>query len=122
MLPANQRESSQMNTYQPMEGEAVLSRLPPFAGNFSLSGTFLQVAFVIRTRYSKHMRIHGSISHSRLEETPEAKVRWFRSLTMSERMEMLCSFTDLAITANPALQERKNAQSIAGRIQVISEA
>jgi len=66
------------------------------------------------------MKISGSISHSRLDETPEAKVRWFRSLSMSERMELLCSFTDLALTANPSLQEQKHAQPIAGRIQVIS--
>jgi hypothetical protein len=38
-------------------------------------------------------------------------------LPLSERMEMLCSFTDLALTVNPALQERKDAQPVAGRIQ-----
>ena len=66
------------------------------------------------------MEFKGSISHSREEETPEAKVRWFRSLSMYDRMEMLCSFTDLALTVNPSLQENKIAQPIAGRIQVIS--
>jgi hypothetical protein len=68
------------------------------------------------------MKSNGSISHDRREETPEAKVRWFRSLPMSDRMEMLCSFTDLALTSNPALQEKKHAESVAGRIQVISAA
>jgi hypothetical protein len=68
------------------------------------------------------MNTKGSISHDRREETPEAKVRWFRSLPMSERMEMLCSFTDLALTANPSLQERKHVESATGRIQVISTA
>jgi hypothetical protein len=34
-------------------------------------------------------------------------------------MEMLCSFTDLALTANPSLQERKHAQPVTGRIQVL---
>jgi hypothetical protein len=66
------------------------------------------------------MKASGSIFHSRLEETPEAKVRWFRSLSMSERMEMLCSFTDLAMATNPSLQEREHAQPILGRVQVIS--
>jgi len=65
------------------------------------------------------MKATGSISHDRREETPEAKVRWFRSLPVSERMEMLCAFTDLALAANPALQERKNAQPAKGRVQVI---
>ena len=68
------------------------------------------------------MKTNGSISHDRREETPEAKVRWFRSLPMSERMEMLCEFTELALTVNPALQERKDAQPVTGRIQVISAA
>jgi hypothetical protein len=66
------------------------------------------------------MKIHGSISHDRREETPEAKVRWFRSLSLAERMEMLCSFTDLALTANPQLQENKHAEPLTGRIQVLS--
>jgi hypothetical protein len=62
-----------------------------------------------------------AISHDRGEESVEAKARWFQSLTLSERMEMLCIFTDLALTVNPSLQERKDAQPIAGRIQVISK-
>lgn len=64
----------------------------------------------------------GSITHDREEETMEAKARWFRSLTLSDRMDMLCFFTDLALSVNPALQERKHAQPIAGRVQVISAA
>ena len=66
------------------------------------------------------MRANASVTHDRSEETMEAKARWFSSLPLSERMEMLCSFTDLALTVNPTLQERKDAQPIAGRIQVIS--
>ena len=62
-----------------------------------------------------------AISHDRKEESAEAKARWFRSLPLPERMEMLCSFTDLALTANPSLKERKHAQPVAGRIQVFSK-
>jgi len=62
-----------------------------------------------------------AISHDRNDESTEAKARWFQSLTISERMEMLCSFTDMALTVNPSLQERKHAQSVAGRIQIISK-
>lgn len=61
-----------------------------------------------------------AVSHDRNEETPEAKARWFQSLSMEERMDLLCEFTDLALTINPALQERKLAQPVPGRIQVIS--
>jgi hypothetical protein len=68
------------------------------------------------------MKPHGTISHDRGEETMEAKARWFQSLTLAERMDMLCAFTDLALSANPTLQERKHAQPVAGRIQVLSAA
>jgi hypothetical protein len=68
----------------------------------------------------KMMKTHGAVTHDRSEETMEAKARWFQSLPLSERMEMLCSITDLALTVNPALQERKDAQPVAGRIQVLS--
>ena len=50
----------------------------------------------------------------------EAKARWFQSLTLGDRMDMLCAFTDLALSVNPTLQERKHAQPVAGRIQVLS--
>jgi hypothetical protein len=66
------------------------------------------------------MNPSGSISHSRSEETMEAKARWFQSLALSDRMDLLCAFTDLALSANPTLQERKHAQPVAGRIQVLS--
>jgi len=66
------------------------------------------------------MKTNTSISHDRREETPEAKARWFRSLSIEERMEMLCAFTDPALSVNPALQERSHAQPVAGPIQVVS--
>jgi hypothetical protein len=37
------------------------------------------------------------------EETIEAKVKWFRTLDLSERMDMLCAYTDLALDLNPQL-------------------
>ncbi len=63
-----------------------------------------------------------SVTHDRRDEDPEAKARWFQSLSMAERMEMLCAFTDLALAVNPALQERKHVEPVAGRIQIISAA
>ncbi|MEK7449108.1 MAG: hypothetical protein AAB019_06460 [Planctomycetota bacterium] len=65
--------------------------------------------------------MNKTISHHREKETIESKVRWFRSLPLSERMEMLCSFTDLALTVNPKLQDLKNAQPVTGRFQIISK-
>ena len=68
------------------------------------------------------MRIQQAISHDREEESPEAKAWWFRSLSLSDRMDMLCDLTDLALSINPALQEKKRAQSVTGRLQVVSAA
>ena len=60
-----------------------------------------------------------TISHDRKEETIEAKARWFQSLTLDERMEVLCDFTDIALTINPKIQDKKDAQQAQGRIQII---
>lgn len=59
-------------------------------------------------------------SHDRQEETIEAKVAWFRSLPLSERMEIFCSFTDIALALNPRLPDLKDAQQTKGRVQVLS--
>ena len=62
------------------------------------------------------------VSHDREEETIEAKVRWFRSLPLPERMEILCSFTDLALELNPTLSDQKDAQQTQRSIQILSRA
>ena len=62
------------------------------------------------------------ISHSRNDETIEAKTRWFRSLPLSERMEILCSFTDLALEANPKLPDVKDAEQVKRSIRIVSKA
>ncbi|HWQ34121.1 MAG TPA: hypothetical protein VNQ79_14825 [Blastocatellia bacterium] len=63
-----------------------------------------------------------AISHNRQEETPEAKARWFQSLPLAERMELLCFFTDLILENNPEIVNAKDAQPIAGRVRVLSKA
>jgi len=67
------------------------------------------------------MMMDKAISHDRGEETPEAKARWFQSLSLSERMDLLCSFTDLILTNNPRIVEQKDAQPVAGRVRVLSK-
>ena len=61
------------------------------------------------------------ISHNINDESIEAKVRWFRTLPLSERMEMLCNFTDLALELNPDLAGKKDAQPTKGRVRILSE-
>jgi hypothetical protein len=63
-----------------------------------------------------------TVSHELAEETPEAKARWFQSLSLSERMDLLCSFTDLVLENNPRIVERKDAEPVAGRVRVLSQA
>ena len=60
------------------------------------------------------------ISHDREDESIEAKARWFQSLSLKERMDLLCSFTELALAVNPGLADSKDAQPIEGRVQVLS--
>ena len=60
------------------------------------------------------------ISHSWQEEEPEAKARWFQSLTLAERMEMLCSFTDLILTNHPTIADTKDDQWASQRVRVVS--
>jgi hypothetical protein len=61
-----------------------------------------------------------AISHDRTEELPEAKALWFQSLPLEERMRLLVSFTDLILEVNPDVKENNDAESIAGRVQVLS--
>ena len=62
-----------------------------------------------------------AISHSRQEETPEAKARWFQSLSLSERMALLCDFTDMILEYHPQIGHYKDAQSVTGRIRILSQ-
>ncbi len=62
-----------------------------------------------------------TISHDWRDETLEAKARWFQSLTMRERAELLCQFTDMILAVNPDVAEQKDAQPVAGRVLVLTK-
>lgn len=62
-----------------------------------------------------------TVSHDWQEESGEAKARWFQSLSLKERMDMLCWFTDMVLSANPSIVEQKDAKSIAGRVLVLTK-
>jgi hypothetical protein len=64
----------------------------------------------------------AAISHDLSEETIEAKTLWFRSLPLEERMEMLCTFTELLLETNPSIIEHKNVEPIEGHIRVLTKA
>ena len=54
------------------------------------------------------------------KESMESKVRWFKGLSMAERMDVFCEFTDLMIAINPDIGAKKRAESTPGSIQVLS--
>lgn len=62
----------------------------------------------------------GSISHQWSEETPEGKARWFQALPLEDRMRLLCEFTDLILSINPAVVERRDAEPVEGRVLVLA--
>ncbi len=64
--------------------------------------------------------MNPSVTHDRQEETIEAKTLWFSSLTLAERMDMLCAFTELLLMTNPKIVEQRNAQPIEGRVLVLT--
>jgi len=61
------------------------------------------------------------ISHDITDESIEAKVRWFRALPLSERMEIFYNYTDLALELNPDLAGKKDAQPTKGRVRILSK-
>jgi hypothetical protein len=62
------------------------------------------------------------VTHDRQEEAIEAKARWFQSLSIKERAELLNSYTDMILEINPKIVEQKGAQSAKGRICIVSKA
>jgi hypothetical protein len=68
-----------------------------------------------------------AILHDRSQESIEAKTRWFKSLSIADRIDVFCSFTDLVLSVNPKLADRRfdgkdrnHAQPVAGRIQILT--
>ena len=59
------------------------------------------------------------VSHDYSEESPEAKARWFRGLSLEERMQLLVEYTDLALDLNPSLLEMADAEPPQGRVRVL---
>jgi hypothetical protein len=60
------------------------------------------------------------ISHDWAEETPEAKARWFQSLSVEERAELLDEWTELAFAANPDIADRRDADPTRKGVLILS--
>jgi hypothetical protein len=60
------------------------------------------------------------VYHGWEHETPEAKARWFQSLSMEDRMDLLVEFTNLVLSVNPSVAENKPIpQRTDGRVRVL---
>ena len=63
-----------------------------------------------------------TVSHDFKDEEMEAKVKWFQSLTLEERMSVFVSFTRLILQNNPDIVKRKYVRPASERISVIPKA
>lgn len=64
--------------------------------------------------------MEAAVSFDRREETPEAKARWVQSLSMQERMELFCEFTDMILAVQPRIADLKDAEQTSDRIRILS--
>ena len=62
-----------------------------------------------------------SVTHSFADESIEAKAKWFRSLSIEERMKVFVSFTRLILANNPEIANKKHARPASDRIRVLSK-
>jgi hypothetical protein len=60
-----------------------------------------------------------SVSHSFAGESIDAKARWFRSLSVEERMKIFVAFTNLILEINPEIAKKKHARPASDRIRVL---
>lgn len=62
-----------------------------------------------------------TISHNIQDESLIAKAKWFQSLSLTERMDLLCSFTDLILQNNPkVIEKKKHVKPTWGRFQILT--
>ena len=60
-----------------------------------------------------------AISHSRDEETIDAKARWFQSLSIEERIAVFDAFTEFILSVNPNIANYKDAEQIKRGIRIL---
>ena len=58
----------------------------------------------------------------KFDESPEEKARWFKSLSIEERMQVFDEFTDFLLSVNPRLLDAKanDASTAETRIRIVS--
>jgi hypothetical protein len=59
------------------------------------------------------------ITHNCQDETIEAKARWFQSLSIQERVELLDMYTAMILEMNPKIADQKRVYPTNGRVRVV---
>jgi len=77
----------------------------------------VRIVITLKQQYGGDMI--PSVSYDRSEESMEAKARWFQSLSITERLDTFCFFTELILSQHPEMAEGKDVEPIPGRIQVL---
>lgn len=65
--------------------------------------------------------MRGSVSHSFADEGIDAKAKWFKSLSIEERMKVFVAFTNLILENNPEIAKKKHDRPASARIRVLSK-
>jgi hypothetical protein len=61
-----------------------------------------------------------SVSHSFADESMAAKARWFRGLSIEERMNVFVAFTRLILENNPEIAKKKHARPASGHVRILT--
>jgi hypothetical protein len=62
-----------------------------------------------------------SVSHSFADESVAAKAKWFRGLSIEERMHVFVAFTRLILENNPEVAKKKHVRPASNRVRVLSK-
>ena len=62
-----------------------------------------------------------TVSHEIRDESLETKARWFKALSIEERMDLFVAFTNLILENNPDILKQKYVRPASERIRVISK-
>ena len=62
-----------------------------------------------------------SISHSFADESMDAKAKWFKSLSVEERMDVFVAYMRLILEINPEIAKKKHDRPASDRIRVLSK-
>jgi hypothetical protein len=60
------------------------------------------------------------VSFDMEQESPVANARWFQSLSLQERMDLLCEYTDLILSVQARIADLKDAEQASNRIRILT--